>query len=42
MRHAIPRSDGGMAMLAALGVTFPFNFLIGIPLYDFWIQWLLA
>lgn len=40
MRHAIPRADGGLAMLAALGLTFPFNVLVGIPLYDLWIQWL--
>lgn len=41
MRHAIPRADGGLAMLAALGITFPFNVLIGIPLYDLWIQHLM-
>lgn len=42
MRHAIPRADGGLAMLAALGITFPFNVLVGIPLYDLWIQYLLS
>ncbi|MCC5796811.1 MAG: sodium-dependent bicarbonate transport family permease [Methylophaga sp.] len=33
IRNAIPRADIGLAMLAALGLTFPFNVLIGIPLY---------
>lgn len=34
VRHAIPEADVGMAMLASLGVTFPFNVLIGIGLYS--------
>ncbi|MDX1573019.1 MAG: sodium-dependent bicarbonate transport family permease [Methylophaga sp.] len=33
IRAAIPQADIGLAMLASLGVTFPFNVLIGIPLY---------
>lgn len=33
IRHAIPDADIGMAMLASLGVTFPFNVLLGIGLY---------
>lgn len=33
IRHAIPEADIGMAMLASLGVTFPFNVLVGIGLY---------
>lgn len=33
IRGAIPDADIGLAMLAALGVTFPFNVIIGIPLY---------
>lgn len=33
VRSAIPEADIGLAMLAALGVTFPFNVIIGIPLY---------
>ncbi|TGG93356.1 sodium-dependent bicarbonate transport family permease [Natronospirillum operosum] len=41
VRGAIPEADSGMAMLAALGVTFPFNVLVGIPLYAAWLQWLL-
>lgn len=37
IRAAIPQADIGLSMLAALGITFPFNILIGIPLYQNWI-----
>ncbi|TNF32559.1 MAG: sodium-dependent bicarbonate transport family permease [Gammaproteobacteria bacterium] len=33
IRHAIPEADIGMAMFASLGLTFPLNVLIGIPVY---------
>ena len=33
VRGAIPDADIGLAMLAALGITFPVNVIIGIPLY---------
>ena len=33
IRTAIKEADVGIAIFAALGVTFPFNVLIGIPLY---------
>ena len=33
IRQAVPEADIGLAMLASLGITFPFNVLIGIPLY---------
>ena len=33
VRAAIPDADIGLAMLAALGLTFPFNVLIGIQMY---------
>lgn len=33
VRGAIPEADIGLAMLAALGITFPVNVIIGIPLY---------
>lgn len=35
VRTAIPDADIGVAMLASLGVTFPFNVLVGIPLYHY-------
>ncbi|NMR25375.1 sodium-dependent bicarbonate transport family permease [Pseudoalteromonas sp. NEC-BIFX-2020_015] len=33
IKAAIPKADIGLAMLSSLGVTFPFNVLIGIGLY---------
>jgi uncharacterized protein len=41
IRAAIPDADIGLALLAALGLTFPLNVLIGLPLYLHWINWLL-
>ncbi len=38
IRAAIPQADIGLVMLASLGITFPFNVLIGIPLYHSWIS----
>lgn len=40
VRHAIPDADIGLAMLASLGVTFPFNVLIGIGLYSYFLEFL--
>ena len=33
IRNAIPEADIGLAMLMSLGITFPFNVIVGIPLY---------
>ena len=33
MRMALPQADAGVYLSLSLGVTFPFNLLIGIPLY---------
>lgn len=33
IKHSIPEANIGMAMLSALGITFPFNVLIGLGLY---------
>jgi len=33
MRVAIPEANPGLSLTAALGVTFPFNITLGIPLY---------
>lgn len=38
IRAAIPRANIGLAMLASLGITFPINVLLGLPLYQKWIQ----
>ncbi|MGM0703648.1 MAG: sodium-dependent bicarbonate transport family permease [Pseudomonadota bacterium] len=40
MRTAIPEANIGLAMLASLGFTFPFNVIVGIPLYHQLAQWL--
>jgi uncharacterized protein len=42
IRAAIPDADIGLALLAALGLTFPLNVLLGLPLYLSWINWILA
>lgn len=33
MRHAVPESNPGLVELLSLGITFPFNITLGIPLY---------
>ena len=40
IRAAIPDANIGLAMLASLGLTFPFNVLMGIPLYHQLWGWL--
>ncbi|MEL7895933.1 sodium-dependent bicarbonate transport family permease [Vreelandella neptunia] len=42
IRAAIPDANIGLAMLASLGLTFPFNVLIGIPLYHQLWAWLVG
>ena len=41
VRTAIPTADIGLAMLLSLGLTFPFNVMVGIPLYHSIIEALL-
>ncbi|HAN37721.1 MAG TPA: sodium-dependent bicarbonate transport family permease, partial [Chitinophagaceae bacterium] len=38
LRLAVPQADPGMYIPMALAVTFPFNIVVGIPLY----YWLLS
>ena len=33
MRIAVPEANPGLSIGAALGVTFPFNLFVGIPVY---------
>ncbi|MDW8258136.1 MAG: sodium-dependent bicarbonate transport family permease [Gammaproteobacteria bacterium] len=33
MRQAVPQADAALSVTAALGITFPFNVVLGIPLY---------
>jgi uncharacterized protein len=40
MRAAVPQANAGLSITAALGVTFPFNVVLGIPLYIALARWL--
>lgn len=39
-RAALPEANPGIYLTASLGVTFPFNLLIGLPVYYRFAQWL--
>lgn len=39
-RAALPQANPGIYLTASLGVTFPFNLLVGLPLYYRYAQWL--
>lgn len=41
MSLALPRADAGVSLPLSLGVTFPFNIIVGIPLY-LWVSQQLA
>jgi len=40
VRATLPEADAGRCITAALGITFPFNLAIGIPLYAGFASWL--
>lgn len=40
MRLALPEANPSLSLCASLGITFPFNIIIGIPLYLQAAQWL--
>lgn len=40
VRTAIPQANAGLSLAAVLGITFPFNIVIGIPLYERLARWL--
>lgn len=42
VRLALPEADQGLCLTAALGITFPFNLTLGIPLYAEWALFLSA
>lgn len=42
IRGSIPEADVGLSIFASLGVTFPFNVLVGIPLYYQLLTWFSA
>jgi hypothetical protein len=33
MRLALPQADSAVSLTLALGISFPFNLILGIPLY---------
>jgi hypothetical protein len=36
MRISVPEANPTLSLTASLGVTFPFNIVIGIPIYYYW------
>lgn len=40
MRIAVPGANPSLSLTASLGVTFPFNIFVGIPLYYSFAEWL--
>jgi hypothetical protein len=42
MRIAVPQAHPALSITAALGITFPFNLVVGIPLYLELARWLTA
>jgi hypothetical protein len=40
LRLALPRADTSLGLALSLGVTFPFNLVVGIPLYAALAEWL--
>lgn len=40
IRIALPEANPGLSLAAALAVTFPFNLVVGIPVYHHAAQWL--
>jgi uncharacterized protein len=38
VQASIPKANIGLAMLAALGITFPVNLLIGLPTFASWVR----
>lgn len=41
MRTAVPEANPALSLTMSLALTFPFNILVGIPLYQSMVQWLL-
>jgi hypothetical protein len=39
MRIAVPEANPSLSLAASLGVTFPFNIFVGIPVYYSIAQW---
>jgi uncharacterized protein len=42
LRTAVPEANPALSLTAVLGITFPFNILVGLPLFDRMVHALLA
>jgi uncharacterized protein len=42
MRFAIPEANPSFYLTLSLGVTFPFNVIVGIPLYYKMVSWIIG
>lgn len=42
MRAAVPQANPALSLTAVLGITFPFNIILGIPLYLMMARWLFS
>lgn len=40
IRVALPEANPSLYLTCSLGITFPFNILVGLPLYQAWAAWL--
>ena len=40
MRIAVPEANPSLSLAASLGVTFPFNIIVGIPIYYSIAKWM--
>lgn len=40
MRAALPEANPGLSLPIVLGVTFPFNLIVGFPIYHAYVNWL--
>lgn len=40
MRISVPEANPSLSLTASLGLSFPFNVLLGVPLYLEWARWL--
>lgn len=42
MRSALPQANHSLAITSSLGITFPFNVVVGIPLYCAFVLWIMG
>ena len=42
LKHALPESNPSLYLGLSLGLTFPFNIIVGIPLYHWAAVWLIG